>query len=671
MSVGLNPRQNAAVRHIDGPCLVLAGAGSGKTRVITHKIAYLIQECGIAPRNIAAVTFTNKASREMRERIGQLLKGVDLKGLRISTFHTLGLDILRRELKQLDYKPGFSIYDNADSIGLIKELMRKAFGDHGNQADQMLWQISRWKNAFILPKQALLKANGDAKLSIAARLYEQYNHYLKTYNAVDFDDLIMLPVLLFRDHPNVLEHWQNRLRYLLVDEYQDTNSTQYELVKQLVGVGGRLTVVGDDDQSIYAWRGAQPENLSLLQQDYPKLEVIKLEQNYRSSGCILKAANALIANNPHEFEKKLWSELGYGDPIRVLRTINDEQEAEQVIAELSHHQFIKRSDYSDYAILYRGNHQSRLFERSLRESNIPYYLSGGISFFAYSEIKDIMAYLRLVSNPDDDNAFVRIVNTPRREIGPSTLEKLSNYAQQRNNSLFAASLELGLEQHLPARACERLRQFSDWLLSLQYRIEGGETATVVRQLINDIDYERWLMDNTPDEMQAQRKINNVQELVTWITRLAKSDTEAKLDELVAKLTLLDTLDREEEDERGNRVHLMTLHAAKGLEFPHVFLVGMEEELLPHRSSIEEGNIEEERRLAYVGITRAKKTLTITMAAQRQRYGEKVDCPPSRFIDELPQDDLHWSGEGAKSNAEESQQTGKVTIASLKEMLANS
>jgi ATP-dependent DNA helicase Rep len=671
MSAGLNPRQNAAVRHIDGPCLVLAGAGSGKTRVITHKIAYLINTCGIAPRNIAAVTFTNKAAREMRERIGQLLKGVDLKGLRISTFHTLGLDILRRELKQLDYKPGFSIYDNTDSIGLIKELMRKAFGDHGNQAEQMLWQISRWKNAFILPEQALLEANGDARLSIAARLYEQYNHYLKTYNAVDFDDLIMLPVLLFRDHPQVLERWQNRIRYLLVDEYQDTNSTQYELVKQLVGVGGRLTVVGDDDQSIYAWRGAQPENLNLLQQDFPRLEVIKLEQNYRSSGRILKAANTLIANNPHMFDKSLWSELGYGDPIRVLRTKTDEQEAEQVIAELVHHQFIKRSDYSDYAILYRGNHQSRMFERALRESNIPYYLSGGISFFAYSEIKDIMAYLRLVSNPDDDNAFVRIINTPRREIGPSTLEKLSNYAQQRNNSLFAASLELGLEQHLPARACERLRQFSDWVLSLQYRIKGGETATVVRQLINDIDYERWLQDNTPDEMQAQRKIDNVQELVGWLTRLAKSDPEAKLDELVAKLTLLDTLDREEEDERGNRVHLMTLHAAKGLEFPYVFLVGMEEELLPHRSSIEEDNIEEERRLAYVGITRAKKSLTMTMAAQRQRYGEKIDCQPSRFLDELPQDDLQWSGEGIERNRAESQQTGQATIASLKEMLANS
>ncbi|MEJ2141392.1 MAG: DNA helicase Rep [Gammaproteobacteria bacterium] len=670
MSDGLNPSQQAAVRHIDGPSLVLAGAGSGKTRVITHKIAYLIRDCGIAPHHVAAVTFTNKAAREMRERVSSLLKDVDTKGLRISTFHTLGLDILRRELKQLDYKPGFSIYDNTDSIGLIKELMRKAFGDHGNQSDQMLWQISRWKNAFVLPEEALLQANGDAGLSIAARLYEQYNHYLKTYNAVDFDDLIMLPVLLFRDQPDVLERWQNRLRYLLVDEYQDTNSTQYELVKQLVGVSGRLTVVGDDDQSIYAWRGAQPENLALLKQDFPRLEVIKLEQNYRSTGRILKAANQLIANNPHVFEKRLWSELGFGDPIRVLRAPNDEQEAEQVVAELVHHQFIKRTKHSDYAILYRGNYQSRLFERALRESNVPYYLSGGISFFAYSEIKDIMAYLRLICNPDDDNAFVRIVNTPRREVGPSTLEKLNEYAQQRNNSLFASCFEMGLQQHLSARACERLKHFADWVLSLQYRIESGETVTVVRQLLNDIDYERWLTDNTPDELQAQRKIDNVQELVSWINRLAKSDPDAKLDELVARLTLLDTLDKEEDEDRGNQVHLMTLHAAKGLEFPHVFLVGMEEELLPHRSSIEEDNIEEERRLAYVGITRAQKTLTITMAAQRKRYGEKIDCQPSRFLDELPQDDLQWSGAGIEKTAA-SQQSGQQTINSLKEMLANS
>ena len=669
MSNKLNPRQNMAVKHISGPSLVLAGAGSGKTRVITQKIAYLIQECGIDPRHIAAVTFTNKAAREMKGRVSKLLKNDNSKGLRVSTFHTLGLDIIRRELKTMGYKAGFSIYDNTDSVGLLKLLMKKAFGDHGNVAEQTLWQISRWKSAFIQPAQALVEANGDAVQTAAALMYEQYIHHLKTYNAVDFDDLIMLPVIMFRDHPDVLEVWQNRIRYLLVDEYQDTNTTQYEMVKLLVGVRGNLTVVGDDDQSIYTWRGAQPENMALLKEDYPNLEVIKLEQNYRSSSRILKAANALISNNPHVFEKTLWSELGYGDPIKVLRTGNEELEAEQVISELMHHKFVHRTHFKDYAILYRGNHQSRLFERVLREHEIPYYLSGGISFFSYAEIKDIMSYLRLVANPDDDNAFVRIINTPRREIGPTTLEKLSNYANMRNSSLFNACFEMGLSEHLPARACDSLREFAEWVLDLSNTAENCDPISALTTMIKDINYDRWLLDNTKDEAQANRRIENVKELVSWLKRMAKSTPEAKLGELVAKLTLLDTLDRNQDEEHGDLVHLMTLHAAKGLEFPHVFLVGMEEELLPHRTSIEEDNIEEERRLAYVGITRAQKTLTMSFAKQRKRFGEIIDCSPSRFLDELPADDLQWSGEGIEVDPVEKQQRGQAHLANLKSMLS--
>jgi ATP-dependent DNA helicase Rep len=668
MRPNLNSRQLAAVRHLDGPCLVLAGAGSGKTRVITHKIAYLIQECGIDPRHIAAVTFTNKAAREMKQRVSNLLDKNAAQGLRVSTFHTLGLDIIRRELKTLGYKPGFSIYDNTDSTALLRELMTRAFGDHGNQAEQMLWRISRWKNAFILPEQALAEAQGDAATVAAARLYEAYNHHLKTYNAVDFDDLIMLPVLLFREHPEIMERWQNRIRYLLVDEYQDTNATQYELVQQLVGVRGNLTVVGDDDQSIYAWRGAQPENLAQLQQDFPQLQIIKLEQNYRSTGRILKAANRLIANNPHVFEKQLWSELGFGDPIRILRTRDEEQEAEQIVSELIHHRFVQRSRNSDYAILYRGNHQSRLFERVLREHDVPYYLSGGLSFFAYAEVKDMMAYLRLLTNPDDDNAFLRIVNTPRREIGPGSVEKLATYASGRGHSLFTASLELGLAQHLGPRPQMQLQRFAEWILELRHLTDNGETVSVARRLVTDIDYERWLLDNSRDEAQAIRRMDNVNELLGWLERMARSNPEAELSELVAKLALLDTLDREEED-RGDRVHLMTLHAAKGLEFPHVYLVGMEEDLLPHRSSIEEENIEEERRLAYVGVTRAQKTLTLSFATKRKRYGEMIDCQPSRFIDELPSEDLQWAGEGVEVNKEEQQQRGHAHLANLKSLLA--
>ena len=454
-----------------------------------------------------------------------------------------------------------------------------------------------------------------------------------------------------------------------MDEYQDTNATQYELVQQLVGVRGNLTVVGDDDQSIYAWRGAQPENLAQLKNDFPRLSIIKLEQNYRSTGRILKAANRLIANNPHVFEKQLWSELGFGDPIRILRTRNEEQEAEQIVSELIHHRFVHRSRNSDYAILYRGNYQSRLFERVLREHDVPYYLSGGISFFAYAEVKDIMAYLRLLTNPDDDNAFLRIVNTPRREIGPGSVEKLANYASGRGHSLFTASLELGLAQHLGPRPLAQLQRFAEWVLELRHQAENGEAISLARRLVTDIDYERWLLDNSRDEAQSIRRMDNVNELLGWLERMAKSNPDAELSELVAKLALLDTLDREEDD-RGDRVHLMTLHAAKGLEFPNVYLVGMEEELLPHRSSIEDDNIEEERRLAYVGITRAQKNLTLSFATKRKRYGETIDCQPSRFIDELPSEDLQWAGEGIEVNKQESQQRGQAHLANLKSLLAD-
>ena len=667
----LNPQQHAAVRYIDGPCLVLAGAGSGKTGVITKKIAYLINECEINPKNIAAVTFTNKAAREMQSRVSELLGKDRSQGLRVSTFHTLGLDIIRKELDNLPYKKGFSIYDNQDSLALIKELMKRAFSDPDGQTDRVLWQISRWKNAFVLPGQAQQEANGDPFLTLSASLYEQYNHHLQTYNAVDFDDLIMIPVLLFRDFPEVKERWQNQIRYLLVDEYQDTNATQYELVKLIVGQRANLTVVGDDDQSVYSWRGAQPENLNLLSEDFPTLKVIKLEQNYRSTGCILQTANSLIANNPHIFEKNLWSDLGFGQPIRILRTRTEEDEAEQVIAELNHHQFVNRTPYKDYAILYRGNHQSRAFERMLRENNIPYYLSGGMSFFAYSEIKDIMSYLRLIANPDDDNAFLRIANVPRREIGPGSLEKLSNFCNKYGHSLFSACFDQFLRANIGNRASENLSEFANWIKDYALRCEAENPVTVVKELIASIDYERWLTDTSKDEADAMRRMDNVLELINWLDRLSAKDPEADLATLVAKLTLLDTLDRDNDDKNENRVHLMTLHASKGLEFPHVYMVGVEEESLPHRNSIEEDNIEEERRLAYVGITRARKTLTISFATKRKRYGEIIECLPSRFIEELPQDLLQWSGAGIELPEEEKKARGNASLAGLKSMLANS
>ncbi|MGD8908097.1 MAG: DNA helicase Rep [Chromatiales bacterium] len=664
----LNPRQREAVHHIDGPLLVLAGAGSGKTRVITAKIGHLVKQCGIEPRHVTAVTFTNKAAREMKARVSALLGRDRGDGPVISTFHNLGLNILRRELKRLGYKAGFSIFDQQDAAALIKDLLRKQNSGDESVVNAAQWQISDWKNDLIGPEQALARADDDLKTQ-SALLYAAYQRSLKAYNAVDFDDLIQLPVQLLREHPDALEQWQNRVRYLLVDEYQDTNQAQYELVKLLVGVRAAFTVVGDDDQSIYAWRGARPENLARLRDDFPHLQLIKLEQNYRSSARILKAANLLIANNPHIFEKRLWSELGPGSEIRVLECRNEEQEAEKVVSEIIHLKFTGKVANGDIAILYRGNHQSRIFEKALRSHNIPYLLSGGTSFFSRAEVKDVMAYLRLLANPDDDSAFLRIVNTPRREIGPGTLEKLGGYAQQREIGLLPACRELGLQSQLNTRAQQRVEAFADLIDRYNREAENDPVATV-KQLVEEIQYRDWVRENASSDAVAERRMENVNDLVDWLGALQKGEQQEKtLSEMVAHLTLMDLLERQNEEEDQDQVHLMTLHAAKGLEFPHVFLVGMEEELLPHRSSIEEENIEEERRLAYVGITRAQRSLTLTYAAKRKRFGELVPCEPSRFLQELPQDDLRWEGRGSQLSQEEKQQRGSAHLANLKSLLS--
>ncbi len=664
----LNPQQMAAVKAIDHPLLVLAGAGSGKTRVITEKIAYLVKN-GIAAKNIAAVTFTNKAAREMKGRVSKLLDDQQLRGLRVSTFHSLGLDILRKEHKALEYKSGITLFDEQDKKTLLKNLISHDMNHCDiDQVDHYSWQIGQWKNAFVTPEQALQSEQVAEKIS--AQLYEAYNRNLKAYNAVDFDDLILLPVLLFQNNAKILEKWQNRIRYLLVDEYQDTNITQYQLVKLLAGKLGQFTVVGDDDQSVYAWRGAHPENLEQLQKDYSRLQVIKLEQNYRSSGRILKVANQLIANNPHAFEKRLWSELGYGDPLRVLSHKNDQTEAMQVVSEIIHHKFRNGTSYKDYAILYRGNHQSRLFERSLRESNVPYFISGSTSFFSYTEIKDILSYLRLFVNPDDDAAFLRVVNTPRREIGPTTIEKLGAYANERHISLFAACYEMGLTQRLPEKAIRRLQCFTDWVNDTGDKLQRGDTFVVIEQFIDQIGYEQWIKENSKSQGSAERQIKNVYELVDWLQRMAEREghDDQSIAEVIAKIMLIDMLDRNQDEEAGDQVSLMTLHAAKGLEFPHVFLIGMEENLLPHQNSIETGNIEEERRLAYVGITRAQKSLTFSYCTHRKRYGEVGECEPSRFLNELPEDDLEWANK-KQLDPEEQKQRGKASLAHLKTMLS--
>lgn len=665
----LNPSQQQAVEYVDGPCLVLAGAGSGKTRVITNKIAHLIRHCGYQPRQIAAVTFTNKAAREMKERVGQTLGKKEARGLIISTFHTLGLEIIKREYKALGIKANFSLFDDQDQMALLKELTFDLLEEDKDLLQQLISAISNWKNDLISPQQVVGQARTEKEHHFA-ECYRRYELHLKSCNVLDFDDLISKPTLLLYHNEEVRERWQQKIRYLLVDEYQDTNTSQYQLVKLLVGSRARFTVVGDDDQSIYSWRGARPQNLVLLSQDFPKLNVIKLEQNYRSSGRILKAANILIANNPHVFEKKLFSELGFGAPLKVLTANNEDHEAERVIGELIAHHFINKTQYKDYAILYRGNHQSRIFEKMLMQNRIPYRISGGTSFFSRPEIKDLLAYLRVLTNPEDDSAFLRIVNTPRREIGPKTIQKLGEWANQRGKSLYHASFDLGLEQTLTGKGLEALQRFTHWMEGI-VRISEREPLIAVRDLLREMDYESWLYETSASTKAAEMRMKNVNQLFTWISEMIEGDElndPMTLNQVVTRFTLRDMMERGEDDEDSDQVQLMTLHASKGLEFPYVFLVGMEEGLLPHQSSIDENNIDEERRLAYVGITRAQRELFFTHSRERRQYGELIRPELSRFLMELPQDDLVWEQQRKVVTAEERMQKGQSALADIKARL---
>ncbi|MCG8519093.1 MAG: DNA helicase Rep [Pseudomonadales bacterium] len=663
----LNPRQREAVHYVDGPLLVLAGAGSGKTSVITRKMAYLIEEVGIPGRHIAAVTFTNKAAREMKERVTRLVDRKLARGLTVSTFHNLGLNMIREEHAHLGYHPGFSLFDAEDAKALLQDLMMSdGSAEAGDEVGEVQMTISNWKNAMRRPGDALSRAADEREQRIAL-IYGKYTEYLKAYNAVDFDDLILLPVQLFREYPDILAKWQRKIRYMLVDEYQDTNICQYELVKLLVADRAAFTVVGDDDQSIYAWRGARPENLAQLKVDFPSLKIVKLEQNYRSTSRILRCANIVIANNPHEFEKALWSDHTIGEEIRVLRCRNEDAEVERVATEIIDQKLKQGLEWRDFAVLYRGNHQARLLEMKLQAYQIPYRISGGQSFFSKNEIKDAMSYLRLLVNPDDDAAFLRVVNVPRREIGPRTLEQLSHYARSRNVSLFRALGDMGAETHVTEKGLDRLRRFAHWVDTICRRIHEEDPIPVIKQLFTDIEYEEWLHQHANTPKQAERRMANIWYLVDSIQRML-DDGKGTADELgiedaISKLILRDMMEQREEEDDSDKVQLLTLHASKGLEFPHVYIMGLEEEILPHRASIEEGNIEEERRLMYVGITRARETLSLTYAAQRKQYGEKIETIPSRFLDELPEEDVIWEGTG-DLDQEANQKKGKATLSAL-------
>jgi ATP-dependent DNA helicase Rep len=668
---GLNAPQREAVRYLDGPCLVLAGAGSGKTRVITQKITELIETHGYDPRHIAALTFTNKAAHEMQERIAKQLKEPrQAKHLTVSTFHSLGVQILRKEARELGLKDRFSIMDSDDCFSLVQDL---AITTDKQEVRRIQTAMSLWKNGLVDPDAALNKAATEEEAQ-AARIYRSYVATLSAYQAVDFDDLIRLPVELFRNNEAVRDKWQRKLRYLLVDEYQDTNTCQYELVKLLVtGLGKKplFTAVGDDDQAIYAWRGATIENLKQLQVDFPDLKVVKLEQNYRSTTRILQAANAVISNNPKLFDKQLWSEHGLGDPIKVMAMADDEQEAEQVAIMLSAHRFERRAKFADYAILYRGNHQARVIETALRKERIPYTISGGQSFFDRAEIKDIISYLRLIANEDDDPAFIRAVTTPKRGVGQSTLEALGAFSGQWQCSLFEAVYKGGVEAILNERQLRPLRTFCDFINRIEtHAHRTGHAAELLDDLMKEIDYEAYLY-NTFDDRQAQSKWQNVIDFTSWLRDKGNGgkdgggDEKSLLDltQMVALMTMLDG-----KDEEPDAVRMSTLHASKGLEYPHVFLVGVEEGILPHKGDPDApvetlgARIEEERRLMYVGITRAQRSLHVTWCKKRKRARESVHCDVSRFIKEMKLD------EGSAVPTEAEILTPQDRLANLKALL---
>jgi ATP-dependent DNA helicase Rep len=657
MSAGLNLAQQEAVNFLHGPCLVLAGAGSGKTRVITHKIGRLIQT-GLEPKRIAAITFTNKAAAEMRERAKGLI-GYAAKDVLICTFHALGVRMLRQDGAVLGLKPQFTIMDSADVTGILK--------DAGGTTDaatarQWQWSISLWKNMGLNSAQALALAKNDQERTVA-KIMARYEERLTAYQSVDFDDLIGLPLKLLQQHEAVRTKWQGQLGHVLVDEYQDTNATQYEVLKCLVGAHARFTAVGDDDQSIYGWRGATLDNLRRLPQDFPTLKVIKLEQNYRSTSAILRAANNVIEPNPKLFPKTLFSELGEGEPVRVVDADNEEHEAERVVARI---QSLRAGtdagsgghrELQDFAVLYRANHLSRVLEIALRKAQIPYKVSGGQSFFDRAEIRDLCAWLRLWINNDDDPAFLRAVTTPKRGIGHQTLAALGQFASQSKLSLFEALFSNSLPAVLNARAVASLHEFGRYVNDLEFRARlttGAQDARAfLSDWLKDIGYEKHLYDAEESEKAAAAKWTHVVEFCDWMAQrcggqiddtagVTTSHETKNLLEVAQTIALLSTLTEREKDQ--NVVTLSTLHAAKGLEWPHVMLVGVTEGMLPFRLDDEPGNehtneniasrLQEERRLMYVGITRAQFTLAVSWTRKRKKGREMISALPSRFIAEM-------------------------------------
>lgn len=665
----LNFNQKNAIELIHGPCLILAGAGSGKTKVIINKIIYLINYCQYKPGNIIAVTFTNKAAHEIKVRLSKHLSLLQIRKMIISTFHSLGLEIIKKEINTLEFNSNFSLFDEKDQMILLKKICNKNIKNDAKLLKKLVFMISFWKNKFLTPLQVQLSAKSNLEKDFAS-FYKQYSLYLRESNILDFDDLICIPTVLLKDNQIIQNRWQKKISYLLVDEYQDTNNSQYELIKMLTNINSNFTLVGDDDQSIYSWRGAKPQNIFLLKEDFPNLKVIKMEQNYRSYGRILKAANKLISNNLHYFKKNLFSTLKYGNKIKIIIGKNEENEAEKIVDKIINQCSEDIIQYKDYAILYRGNYQSQILEKTLLKKNVPYDISTSSSFFSRPEIKDLLSYLRLIINPDDNYAFMRILNIPHRKIGLTTLNKLEELAIKKNKSLFQISNDIEIKKILKQKTVEKIKNFISWIKKT-IELSNLKPHNILDNIINDIKYELWLTKILKEPKKIKKSINNIYTLSNWLKDMLQGNEFEKpmnLFQIVKKMTLRDVLEKKTKINQiqKNQVQLMTLHSSKGLEFSSVFIIGMNEGILPNIKSINNDNIEEERRLTYVGMTRAKKQLFFTYCQTRIQYGQKLHTAPSRFLFELPQEDLQWDKDTYLHKSYEEEKN----IKNLKKILKN-
>ena len=629
----LNKEQMEAVQYDKGPLLLLAGAGSGKTRVLTRRIAYLIKQRGVSPYNILAVTFTNKAAEEMKNRVKEMANGVD-KSLLISTFHSFCVRILRREAEKLGYQSNFVIFDSIDQRKLVKKILKEQNLDpKKTKPASVLNKISNAKNELKTPAQ-FRNSTGSFYAKNIADIYEEYQKQLKESNAVDFDDLIQLTVKLFKKYPKVLEYYQERFKYILVDEYQDVNHAQYQLVNLLAELYRNVCVVGDPDQSIYGFRGADIRNILNFEDDYPDAKIIKLEQNYRSKANILKAAQAVIKNNSSRKEKSLWTEKESGPEIELYEAENEKDEADFFCRMAKELKKAENYSYDDMAILYRTNSQSRAFEDMLMKYGIPYQIVGGVRFYERMEIKDIMAYLRLIYNPADNISFLRIINRPKRGIGAGTLAKIQQYAENESLSFYQAALQSKNNPALSGSYQKRVLTFTKIIEELRAEKDEIALARLTEKLLERSGYRKDLEEEKTNK--AEARLENIEELFSVINDYMKNSTENTLAGFLEEVTLMSDIDSLEEE--NSAVTLMTIHSAKGLEFPVIFLVGLEEGIFPHANSMyERDGIEEERRLCYVGMTRAMDRLFLSRAKIRLRFGERQINPPSQFLEEIPEE----------------------------------